>query len=138
MVKYQAKKCKTKDGTWVRSQYEKAVYEEALHLGRDFRYEPFNKEYMVLEKKKYTPDFVLPNGVWVEVKGYFPREQRNKMKSVKRSHPNQVICILFQENNKLFRGSKTCYLDWARKNGFRAALGTVIPKDWFELDIKEI
>ena len=35
----------------------------------------------------YIPDFLLPNGIYLEVKGRLTSEDRRKMKAVKKSNP---------------------------------------------------
>lgn len=81
---------------------------------------------------KYIPDFTLPNGVFVEAKGYFTSEDRTKLKAVKLQNPDADVRILFQNASvKLSKASKTTYGDWATKNGFIWAEGTAVPKAWY-------
>lgn len=82
------------------------------------------------EQHTYIPDFVLPNGVLIEVKGYFPSEDRTKMRAVKDSHPELDIRFVFQRaKTKLNKESKTTYGDWADKYGFPWA-DREIPVEW--------
>jgi hypothetical protein len=80
----------------------------------------------------YTPDFILPNGVILEAKGYFKPEDRRKMLAVKKQHPHLDIRLVFQQPlNTLTKTSKTTYAMWAEKNGFLWAPFHAIPLDWF-------
>jgi len=78
---------------------------------------------------KYVPDFVLPNGIIIETKGWFPPEDRRKMANVKRCHPELDIRFIFLKDQPITKGSKTLYSTWAEKHGFPWALKT-IPVDW--------
>lgn len=80
---------------------------------------------------KYTPDFVLPNGIIIEAKGLFEREDRQKHLLIKMQYPDLDIRFVFQTPNlKLYKGSKTTYADWAEKNGFKYSTRQ-IPDAWF-------
>lgn len=95
-----------------------------------FDYEPRKLAYTL--EAKYIPDFVLPNGVILEAKGYFPYEDRRKMVAVKKSHPELDIRMVFQNpNTKIDKRSKTTYAMWCEKNGFPWAHYLHIPLEWF-------
>ena len=88
----------------------------------------------------YTPDFVLPNGIRLEVKGFFTGDDRTKMKAVKKAHPELDIRFVFNDAKRPIRtGSKTTYADWCKKNGFpwcetkkgtKTRAETRIPETW--------
>lgn len=83
----------------------------------------------VLERK-YTPDFLLSNGIYIEAKGKLDQDTRSKMLAVKKAHPELDIRMVYMRGeNKLSKGSKMTYMDWSRKNGFICADGE-IPLDW--------
>lgn len=86
-------------------------------------------------QRKYTPDFTVEfkdgRVIFIEAKGWLRSEDRSKMLAVKRDNPELDIRILFQNDNKLNKNSKSRYSDWALKNGFPFAFKT-IPEDWFE------
>jgi hypothetical protein len=110
--------------------------EQAVALGLEAQgvpvlYETEVVEYEVPAKKhKYTPDFILPNGIMIEVKGYLTGEDRTKMKQVKASNPHLDIRFLFgRAMNKLNKKSATTYAKWAEDHGFKWA-EKVIPRDW--------
>lgn len=88
----------------------------------------------VLEKQ-YVCDFTIRthNGkdIYVEVKGYFPSEDRTKMRAVKACNPDIDLRIVFDKNNRLSKASKMTYAEWSEKYGFPYAVGG-IPKGWFD------
>jgi len=96
-----------------------------------FEYETLKLDYTV--QAVYTPDFILPNGVILEAKGYFKPEDRRKMLAVKKQHPELDIRLVFQAPyNTLSKKSKTTYAMWAEKNGFLWAIYNDIPLTWFD------
>ncbi len=81
-------------------------------------------------RHNYVPDFILPNGIVIEAKGYFDQEARRKMAAVKEAHPDIDIRFVFQRAaTKLGRGSPTSYAEWAVKHGFKWA-NAFVPTDW--------
>ena len=81
-------------------------------------------------KHKYTPDIELDNGVLIEIKGFFKREDRKKHLLVKEQQPKLDIRFIFgNSKNKIYKGSKTSYADWCTKNGFQFA-DKIIPNEW--------
>lgn len=80
---------------------------------------------------KYTPDFVLPNGIIIETKGRFETDDRQKHLLVKAQHPLLDIRFVFSRSAQVIRkGSPTSYADWCVKNGFKFA-DKRIPLSWF-------
>lgn len=96
-------------------------------------YETEEIHYIVPEKKsKYIPDFKLPNGIYIEVKGRLTAADRRKLQLVKKQNPELDIRILFQyANAKILKGSKTTYAMWAEKHGFQWA-EKEIPEKWLK------
>ena len=81
-------------------------------------------------KHKYTPDILLDNGIIIEIKGFLDLEDRKKHLLVKEQNPELDIRFLFQNSkNKINKGSKTTYADWATKNGFKFA-DKIVPDEW--------
>lgn len=94
----------------------------------DFLYETLSLPYQV--QRKYKPDFILPNGVILEVKGYFTGADRSKHLRVREAHPELDIRFVFMNaNNKLNKRSKTTYAEWCDKKGFKWCHRN-IPKSW--------
>lgn len=81
---------------------------------------------------RYTPDFLLPNGIIVETKGRFVPEDRMKHTLIKEQHPELDIRFVFTNSNaKLYKGSPTSYAQWCTKFGFKYA-DRRIPDDWLK------
>lgn len=113
-----------------RSKYEQEVFNTVERNGLTVDYEPFSLPYLM--KGNYYPDFVLPNGIIVEAKGYFDSRARAKMIAVKKHNPNLDIRFVFMNSRtKLRKGSKLSYADWCDKYGFPFADG-MIPLKWFK------
>lgn len=99
----------------------------------DARYEDTTFKYVVSETRKYTPDWTVykQNGdvVYLEYKGVLDTQTRKKMKLMKKQYPDIDIRIIFERaSNKIYRGSKTTYGEWATKHGFPWE-DNVMPKD---------
>lgn len=81
---------------------------------------------------KYTPDFILANGIIIESKGLFDVEDRKKHLLIKAQHPELEIRFVFSRSaSKLYKGAKSTYADWCVKNGFKFA-DKLIPQDWLK------
>ena len=61
-----------------RSGSEEKVYKFFKDKKIKVKYEPDKYEYEWFENKTYCPDFLLPNGTYVEVKGRLTIEMRKK------------------------------------------------------------
>jgi len=112
----------------MRSKLEENIAEELDKLGIKYTYERDKLKYVI--EAQYIPDFKVGD-VYLETKGYFPPEQRRKMKAVKAANPDLDIRIIFQSpHNKINKRSKTTYSMWAEKNGFPWCAYYAIPVDW--------
>jgi len=122
-----------KGGSGKRSTFEIEVDENLQLLGVEADYEKNTIEYVVPESKhKYTPDFKLPNGIYIESKGWLTSDDRKKHIYIKKQHPEIDIRFVFQSpGGKIYKGSKTTYSQWADKNGFKWAK-KYVPKEWIE------
>lgn len=115
-----------------RSAFEQRVAEGIKALGADYDYETVHFLYEVNERKRYTPDFVLPNGVIVECKGRLTPADRKKLLLIKEQHDEVDLRLVFMyPNNKLSAKSKTRYWEWAEKHGFKWADNNV-PEEWLQ------
>jgi hypothetical protein len=130
-VKLQRKKVAAKYG--FRSGLEEQLHASLQERGVDGEYEQHKINYTIPESKHtYTPDFRLPNGIYVETKGRFVTEDRKKHLLIKQQHPHLDIRFVFQNSkNKIRKGSKTTYADWCTKYGFQFADKT-IPEEWYK------
>ena len=80
---------------------------------------------------KYTPDFILQNGIIIETKGRFTTADRQKHLLIKKQKPALDIRFVFcNPNTKISKISKTTYAMWCKKHGFKFAKG-YIPDEWF-------
>lgn len=114
-----------------RSKYEERIFNNAKDAGFSLEFETIKLKYTITSN--YVPDFILPNGIIVEAKGYFDSRARAKMLAVKRDNPDLDIRFLFMDGRKKLRkGSKTNYEQWAQRHGFKYAIGDEIPKKWFK------
>lgn len=86
----------------------------------------------VNQRCKYTPDFVLANGIWIEAKGFLDGPDRTKLKAIRKQFPDLDLRLVFQRDN-VIKGTKnkTRYSQWATAAGFKWAL-RVIPADWLK------
>lgn len=114
-----------------RSGLEESVDALLKQSGVDGQYEQHKVLYTVpVSYHEYTPDFRLPNGIFVETKGRFVLEDRKKHLLIKQQHPELDIRFVFQNSkNKIRKGSPTTYADWCKKHGFLYA-DKVIPQEW--------
>jgi len=94
-----------------------------------YKYEAERIPYEVTHS--YTTDFTLPNGIVVEVKGFFKPSDRNKHLRLKKQHPERDIRFLFDVDNRLHKNSETRYSDWCKKHGFLYAF-KVVPQEWID------
>lgn len=112
-----------------RSKFEERFAGWLEDQGVPYQYETLKIPYQ-RKVSKYTPDFILPNGVIVEVKGLWKSDDRSKHLLIKEQQPEYDIRFLFMNAyNKLSKRSKTTYADWCDKHGFKWA-HKEIPKEW--------
>lgn len=71
----------------------------------------------VYKVRKYTPDFVLPDGRLLETKGNFTTENRKKHRQIKKQHPDLPLVMIFMSDNKISPKSNTRYSEWCEKYG---------------------
>jgi len=111
-----------------RSKFEQQTVQKLLAKGVEFEYEAWEIRYTT--KHTYTPDIVLPNGIIIELKGYFKPTDRTLHKAVKEQHPKLDIRFVFMNSkNKIHSKTNTTYGDWCSKNGFQYA-DREIPMEW--------
>lgn len=115
-----------------RSKFEKAVYEHAKEHKRKLEYEPASPVVTYVTPAVYRPDFRLPNGIYIECKGFFSPRDRRKMLQVAKDNPVLDIRFVFQRaNNRLTKSKNSMmYWQWAEKHGFLWSEGT-IPEAWY-------
>ena len=112
-----------------RSGLEEKIADLFVELGVKYEYEPHKVPYQI--QFNYTPDFLLPNGVYLEAKGYWEAEDRRKIKAVKQQHPELDLRMVFQAPfNTISKKSKTTYAKWCEKHDIPWTSFTNIPLDW--------
>jgi len=113
-----------------RSGLEDKISDQLKGSGVKFTYESMKITYRVDELRKYTPDFILFNGIIVETKGRFTAADRKKHLLIKEQCPEFDIRFVFSNSKaKLNKGAKSSYGDWCNKYGFLYA-DKEIPKEW--------
>ena len=97
-----------------------------------FKYEAIKIEWEDLAYRTYTPDFVLPNNIIIEVKGRFITQDRRKHREIKRQHPHlDIRFVLENSKRKLYKGAKTTYKEWCERYGF-LYYDRIIPESWLK------
>ncbi|MGR2681488.1 hypothetical protein [Chromobacterium haemolyticum] len=114
-----------------RSGLEEDIAATLASKGVSADYERYYLPYLVpASDHKYTPDFVLDNGIIIESKGLFDTEDRKKHVLIKKQYPDIDIRFVFSNpNSKLYKGSPTTYAKWCEKEGFLYSKKT-IPIEW--------
>lgn len=108
------------DEVVVRSRLEIKIAELLTKVEVNWLYETTKIPYTVPESHhKYTVDFTLPNGVFVEGKGILADyEERRKYVLLKEQNPSLDLRFIFQDPNKKCGGMKMTHAEWAVKYGF--------------------
>ena len=81
-----------------KSGLEEKVSDLLCELGVHYEYESVSFSYTI--QHLYTPDFVLPNGVVLETKGYWRPEDRRKVRQVIAENPDIDLRMVFQDPYK--------------------------------------
>ena len=106
-------KLKKKKEPKFRSKLEERVATLLEQLGISYEYETEKLSYTI--EHNYTPDFVLPNYVYLETKGYWDAADRRKVLAVKRDNPEVDLRMVFQSPyNTISKKSKTPMLNGVR------------------------
>ena len=116
-----------------RSKFEESIWKDATKTKKKkLTYEPKDPRISYLIPYWYLPDFVLPNGIIIEAKGWLRPRDRTKMRKVKEHNPDLDIRFVFQNPNGKITKAKTSmkYWEWAEQLGFKWA-STTIPEEWW-------
>ena len=112
-----------------RSELEEKVSDLLCELNIDYEYEPTRIPYEI--QHNYSPDFLLPNGIYLECKGYWDPADRRKIKNVKEQHPEIDLRMVFQAPfNKITKNSKTTYAKWCDRHKIPWTAYHNIPLEW--------
>jgi len=114
-----------------KSGLETKIDEQLKSKGIDGEYEKNEIPYTIpASTHTYKPDFKLPNGIYIESKGWFLSNDRKKHLLIKEQHPEIDLRFILQSpNGKIYKGSKTTYAQWCEKYGFKWAKKE-IPEEW--------
>jgi len=115
------------------SKYKSGLEEQVAKLleglGVSYEYESCKVPYTI--QHNYHPDFILPNNVHLEAKGYWDAPDRRKIAAVKKDNPDLDLRMVFQAPfNKISKGSKTTYAKWCEKHDIPWTSFHNIPLDW--------
>lgn len=116
-----------------RSGLEDKVSKQLEGKGIPFDYEQWSIPYIIpASGHKYTPDFLLPNGIFIETKGLWDADDRKKHLLIREQHPELDIRIVFSSSrSKIYKGSPTSYGEWCEKHNIMFA-DKLIPIDWLK------
>lgn len=116
-----------------RSGLEEKIADELAAQKVAFSFESIAIPYTRPAKQcRYTPDFILPNGIIVETKGRFVTADRQKHLLIKAQHPDLDIRFVFScSKTRLSKKSSTTYAMWCEKHGFKYADKSV-PRAWLD------
>ena len=122
-------KLKEKKDIKFRSGLEEKVANLLTGLGVSYEYESKRIPYVI--QHHYTPDFVLPNHVVLECKGYWDAKDRRKIKQVKKDNPDMDLRMVFQSPyNTISKKSKTTYAQWCERHDIPWTHFHDIPLEW--------
>ena len=116
--------------------------EDLAKRGVLYRYEATKVSYTSpATGHKYTPDFILPNGVVIETKGIFDSDDRRKHLLIQAQHPGLDIRFVFSRSKSTLTkrvpkthksyATQTTYGDWCLKHSFQFA-DKLVPQSWID------
>jgi len=117
-----------------KSGLEDSVAEYLTNLAVSFLYEPDKIPFIQPQQNRnYIPDWKIGE-MYLETKGKLTAEDRKKYEWFKQSNPNiDVRFVFMRATEKIRRGSKTTYGDWATNKGFMwCDFRQGIPTEWLK------
>jgi len=115
-----------------RSGLEQTIAKQIKQARHKIRYEVMKIKWVDFSIRSYTPDFVLDNGIILEVKGFWSTSDRRKHVEIKSQHEELDIRLVFENSKrKIRKGSKTTYGDWCKKKDILYC-DRVVPKIWLK------
>lgn len=114
-----------------RSGLEEQIAQQIKDAGLQVDYETTKLKFIRPARlSKYTPDFILPNGIVIETKGRFITDDRQKHLIIQEAHPDVDIRFVFSNSRtRISKKSQTTYAMWCNKHGFQFA-DKWIPEEW--------
>lgn len=118
-----------------RSTLEEELAIDLERRGVSYEYESLKVPYTL--ERVYKPDFILPNGICVEAKGWHRNfgAALRKLRTVKSQHPELDIRIVWSRLCMKATKSYTAQ-EWCEAYGFKYAERTV-PQEWIDEPPKE-
>ena len=123
-----------------RSGLEERIAKQLEDLGVEYDYETEVIRYKKPERlSRYTPDFILPNKIYIEGKGQFLTADRRKHRLIREQFGDKydIRFVFSNPYQRLNKGAKSTYADWCDYYGFLFAK-EVIPHDWIKEKKKKI
>lgn len=121
-----------------RSGLEADIQGQLRAAGLPVIYEEVYIPWKLSKDCKYTPDFILPNGIIVESKGRFVTQDRQKHLYIKQQYPELDIRFVFSRSaSRISKTSKTTYAKWSKTKGFKYA-DAVIPQSWIDEPVNPV
>lgn len=121
-----------------RSGLEEVIGKQLEEAGVQYEFETLTGEYEVPAKRaRFTPDFVLWNGIIVETKGRWLTADRQKIRLVRAQHPGLDLRMVFGGSRRvpsaapISKQSRTTYADYCRMIGVPFA-DKRIPEEWLK------
>tara|TARA_R100000700_G_C3072073_1_gene81755 strand:- start:122 stop:481 length:360 start_codon:yes stop_codon:yes gene_type:complete len=118
---------------------EERIAKQLEDLGVEYDYETEVIRYKKPERlSRYTPDFILPNKIYIEGKGQFLTSDRRKHRLIREQFGDKydIRFVFSNPNQRIGKKSKTRYRDWCERYGFKWA-HLEIPKEWIEENAKK-
>ena len=116
-----------------RSGLEQRIADNLTGRNCEYEYELMSVAYFI--EHKYKPDFVLPNGIIIEAKGYFRYKEQRMHRSIKEQHPELDIRFVFSNMNSRVQGSRLTCANWCKKHNFLCS-EKIVPHEWTK-DVKK-
>jgi len=117
-----------------RSGLEVSIAKQLKKLKISFDYEKLVILYTKpAQFSKYTPDFILPNGIIIETKGRFVVADRQKHLFIRKQYGKKydIRFVFYNSKSKINKKSKTTYAKWCEKNNFKF-FDKIIPIKWIK------
>ena len=134
--KFNKKGYKKASESGFRSGLEEKVAKQIKKANNKLRYESVKIKWVDFAIRSYTPDFILDNGIIIEVKGFWSVADRKKHVKIKEQHSDLDIRIVFENSKrKIRKGSNTTYGMWCEKNEI-LFYDRIIPLVWMKEKLK--
>jgi hypothetical protein len=100
-----------------RSGLEEKIAADLKNAGIDAKFEAVTIKYTKPSKvHRYTPDFILPNGIIIETKGRFVTADRTKHRLLREQYPHLDIRFVFSRSKDVIgKKSTTTYALWCQR-----------------------